>query len=151
MTGTGHASMEETSATGTRQTSNGDRVEAHFAPPSGKTGSASGPVGAGQGGAGQGGAGQIQSAVLDGHVVLTQEPSPKPGGEAPVPLRAWAGKAVYEGAGEWLHLTQSPRVEDGGLQMTADKIDVSHESGDAFAHGNVKATWLDAARGRRTW
>jgi len=37
-----------------------------FAPPSGKTGSASGPVGAGQGGAGQGGAGQIQSAVLDG-------------------------------------------------------------------------------------
>jgi lipopolysaccharide export system protein LptA len=42
-----------------------------------------------------------------------------------------------------LHLTQSPRVEDGGLQLTADKIDVSHESGDAFAHGNVKATWLD--------
>jgi len=149
MTGTGHASMEETSATGTRQTSNGDRVEAHFAPPSGKTGSASGPVGAGQGGAGQGGAGQIQSAVLDGHVVLTQEPSPKPGGEAPVPLRAWAGKAVYEGAGEWLHLTQSPRVEDGGLQMTADKIDVSHESGDAFAHGNVKATWLDAGSSKR--
>jgi lipopolysaccharide export system protein LptA len=34
-------------------------------------------------------------------------------------------------------------VEDGGMQMTADKIDVSHASGDAFARGNVKATWLD--------
>jgi lipopolysaccharide export system protein LptA len=133
MTGRGHASLEETSATGTRQTSSGDRLEAHFAPPNGKTG----PAGS------QGGAGQIQSAVLEGHVVLIQEPAPKPGGEAPVPLRAWAGKAIYEGSGEWLHLTLNPRVEDGGIQMTADKIDVLHESGDAFAHGNVKATWLD--------
>jgi lipopolysaccharide export system protein LptA len=134
MTGTGHASVEETSATGTRQTSSGDRIEAHFSRPSGKTSAASS----------QGETGQIQSAVLDGRVMLTQEPAPKPGVEAPVPLRAWAGKAVYEGVGEWLHLTLSPRVEDGGMQMTADKIDVSHESGDAFAHGNVKATWLDA-------
>ena len=59
-------------------------------------------------------------------------------------MRATAGQAVYEGAGEWLHLTVNPRVEDGAMQLTADKIDVSQESGDAFAHGNVKATWLDA-------
>jgi lipopolysaccharide export system protein LptA len=58
-------------------------------------------------------------------------------------MRAWAGRAVYEGAGEWLHLTLSPRVDDGGLQLTADKIDVSRESGDAYAHGDVKATWID--------
>ena len=56
-------------------------------------------------------------------------------------MHAWAGKAVYEGVGEWLHLTLSPRVEDGGLELTADKVDVSQQSGDAFAHGNVKATW----------
>ena len=55
------------------------------------------------------------------------------------------------------------------LQLTADKLDVSQGSGDAFAHGNVKATWtgqggqsvedqgrraggwLLAARDRRTW
>jgi len=108
-------------------------------------------------------------------VVLTQEPSPKPGGEAPVPLRAWAGKAFMRAPASGCILRKARRVEDGGLQMTADKIDVSHESGDAFAHGNVKATWLDAAppsgvnrasrqirvqaramwlwaaRGRRTW
>jgi lipopolysaccharide export system protein LptA len=57
-------------------------------------------------------------------------------------MRATAGHATYEGAGGWLHLTQSPRVEDGALQLTAEKIDVSHDSGDAFAHGNVKATWI---------
>jgi lipopolysaccharide export system protein LptA len=62
-------------------------------------------------------------------------------------MRATAGRAIYEGAGEWLHLTLSPRVEDGALQLTADKIDVSHESGDAFARGNVKATWLDNGAG----
>ena len=56
-------------------------------------------------------------------------------------MRSTAGRAVYEGTGQWLHLTLSPRVEDGGLQLTADKIDVSQASGDAFAHGNVKATW----------
>ena len=56
-------------------------------------------------------------------------------------MHATAGKAVYEGAGEWLHLTQSPRVQDGGLEMTADKVDISQQSGDAFAHGNVKASW----------
>ena len=60
-------------------------------------------------------------------------------------MHAWAGKAVYEGTGEWLHLTLSPRVEDGGMELTADKVDVSQQSGDAFAHGNVKATWTSQA------
>ena len=132
MTGTGHASIEETNAAGTRQTSAGDRLEAHFA-----QGGKAGAKGE------SGGAAQVQSAVLDGHVALTQEPAAKPGAQAEAPMRATAGHAVYEGTGEWLHLTVNPRVEDGGLQMTADKIDVSQDSGDAFAHGNVKATWVD--------
>jgi lipopolysaccharide export system protein LptA len=140
MTGVGHASMEETTVTGTRQTSSGDRLEAHFAPrqaADAKSGAKNEP----------GGAAQIQSAMLEGHVVLIQEPSAKPGAPAASPMRATAGRAVYEGGGEWLRLTLSPRVEDGGLQLTADKIDVSHDSGDAFAHGNVKATWLDTGAG----
>jgi lipopolysaccharide export system protein LptA len=36
-------------------------------------------------------------------------------------------------------------VEDGALQFSADKVDVSRASGDAFAHGNVKASWMDTA------
>jgi lipopolysaccharide export system protein LptA len=59
-------------------------------------------------------------------------------------MRATAGRADYEGQGEWLHLTITPRIEDGALQLSADKVDVSRASGDAFAHGNVKASWTDA-------
>ena len=134
MTGVGHASIEETTATGTRQTSNGDRLEAHFVATGGTKATQKGSAG---------GAAQVQRAELDGHVVLTQTPAAKPGAKAEAPLRATSGRAVYEGAGEWLHLTLSPRVENGGLQLTADKVDVSQESGDAFGHGNVKATWVD--------
>jgi lipopolysaccharide export system protein LptA len=134
MTGVGHASLEETNSEGTRQTSTGDRLEAHFAQPDAK-GNAESSLGGG---------GQIQSALLDGHVVLTRQPAVKAGAAPPSPLKAWAGRADYQGTGEWLHLTLSPRVEDGGLEMTADKIDVSRASSDAFGHGNVKATWLDA-------
>jgi lipopolysaccharide export system protein LptA len=139
LTGVGHASLEETTATGTGQSSTGDRLEVHFVPARGADATG------GNGGAksGQSGAAQIQSAVLDGHVVLIQQPAAKPG-VAAAAMRATAGHATYEGAGEWMHLTLGPRVEDGGLQLTAESIDVSHESGDAFAHGNVKASWVDS-------
>ncbi|MGA9672096.1 MAG: LptA/OstA family protein [Terracidiphilus sp.] len=142
--GVGHASLEETTATGTRQSSTGDRLEVHFIPAeeAGATGGRAGTK------SGQSSASQIQSAVLDGHVILTQQPAAKPGAQAGAPMRATAGRAVYEGAGQWMHLTQEPRVEDGGLQLTSEKIDVSHESGDAFAHGNVKASWVDFGAGQ---
>jgi len=147
MTGTGHASLEETNVAGARQNATGDRLEAQFAERDQAAGLAvqTGRMGPGQVGSAQASAGQIQSAVLDGHVVLMQTPAPRPPGTQPAtPLRAWAGRAVYEGAGEWLRLTVNPRAEDGLMQMTAEKVDVSHESGDAFARGNVKATWINA-------
>ena len=144
--GVGRASLEETTGTGTRQTSSGDRLEAHFAPA---------PAGPGAPAAASperehrrpaAGSAQIESATLDGHVLITQQPKMSPGGAAP-PMRATAGHADYDSAGEWMHLTQSPLVTDGAMQLTANKIDVSQATGEAFAHGNVKATWLaqDAA------
>jgi lipopolysaccharide export system protein LptA len=139
MTGIGRASMQETTATGTLQTSSGDRIEARFLSP----GSAPKP----QTTAASNSAAQIQSAILDGHVILVQQPAAKSGSAAPATMRATAGHAVYEGAGGWLHLTVNPRVEDGALQLTAEKIDVSHDTGDAFAHTNVKATWIDTSSG----
>jgi lipopolysaccharide export system protein LptA len=142
MVGLGHAAMEQTTATGTRQITTGDRLEAHFAAaPSGATQAADRP-GARNASAS---AAQIQAATVEGHVVLVEEPAAKPGAQPEAPMRATAGRAVYEGAGEWLHLTVNPRFEDGGLQMTADKIDVSQDTGDAFAHGNVKASWVQTA------
>jgi lipopolysaccharide export system protein LptA len=132
MNGVGHTSIEETTETGTRQTTSGDRLSAHFeaAPPTAKRG--------------QSGDAQLQSAMVEGHVVLTQTPAAKPGAPPQAPMHATAGRADYQGQGEWLHLTVNPRVEDGALQLTADKVDVSRESGDAFAHGNVKASWMSS-------
>ncbi len=145
MIGVGHASMEQTSATGTHDTANGNRLEAHFAPA--EAGAASGAKTASSIGPG---AAQVQSAVLDGNVVLVQQPAAKPGAPPQPEMRATAGHAVFEATGEWLHLTENPRVEDGGLQLSANKMDLSQSSGDAFAHGGVKGTWINQASGRNT-
>ncbi|MGD0831145.1 MAG: LptA/OstA family protein [Terracidiphilus sp.] len=138
MNGTGHAGMEETTALGARQTTSGDRIEAHFAALAQNGGQR----------AGQDAATQIQSASVQGHVLLTQTPAAKPG-VPPSTMRATAGRADYQGQGEWLHLTLTPRLEDGAIQITADKLDVSRASGDAFAHGNVKASWSDVSEGAK--
>jgi len=152
LTGTGHVSIEQTTATGTRQTTAGDRLEAHFAQ---TTAASAKPAGRPTtSGLSLGAAGQIQSAVIDGHVVLIQYPATASGQESSTktdpqksaPLKATAGRAVYDSQGEWLHLTIGPRVVDGGLQLTAEKIDVSETSSDAYAHGNVKASWFDLSR-----
>ncbi len=142
MNGVGHASIEETTETGVRQTTFGDRLEAHFAAPV-KSGAKTGSKG------GQGAETQLQSATVEGHVVLTQTPSAKQGTPPPATIRATAGRADYHEQGEWLHLTLTPRIEDGALQLSADRVDVSRASGDAFAHGNVKASWMDAAGNRQ--
>jgi lipopolysaccharide export system protein LptA len=150
LVGLGHAKIDETTATGTRQTANGDRLEASFAEgwdqatPAGTKGTRE-PDGSGQSGVTD--ASEVQSAELDGNVVLFEQPAAKTGAQPQPSLRATAGKAVYEGQGEWLHLTMSPRVVNGGMELTAEKVDVSQQSGDAFAHGDVKATWTGAAVG----
>ena len=159
MTGVGHAGVEQTTATGTRQTASGDRLIAQFAPVGGNVASGArsqvsksrpgvpAKSGAVNGGGEAAGAAQVQSAELDGHVKLVEQPAARPGAQPQPPMHATAGMAVYEGTGQWLHLTVHPRVEDGGLELTADKVDVSQQSGDAFAHGNVKATWTDTGAG----
>jgi lipopolysaccharide export system protein LptA len=130
LTGVGHAGVVETNQTGTRQSTSGDRLEAHF---SGDRSDVHNQIA---------GALRMDSATIVGHVTLDQQPATKPGLPNSPPLHATADQAVYQAAGEWLHLTGSPRVDNGGLQLAANKIDFSRTSGDAFAHGDVKATWF---------
>jgi lipopolysaccharide export system protein LptA len=136
MAGQGHAILEQTNESGVRQTTSGDRVEAHFAQTSAdqqpKNKSAALP----------GGSLQIDKATILGNVALTQQAPPSPSSTAPAPLRATAQRADYDGAGELLHLTGSPHVENGEIALDADRVDVARASGDAFAHGAVKATWF---------
>lgn len=134
ISGLGHATMEQTLAGGARQTASGDRIDAHFVP----------AATANKATTAQNSAAEIQSAILEGHVVLIQQPAPKPGAQAQLPLRAAAGRATYNDVGQKLQLTENPRVEDGGLRLTANTIDVSQQTDQAFARGDVKATWLGA-------
>jgi lipopolysaccharide export system protein LptA len=139
--GTGHATMEQTAANGTWQSASGDQIEAQLAEnrEQGNKGTRE-EESRGTGGDGL----DVQTAVFDGHVVLLQKPAAKPGAQPQPELRATSGHATYEGEGQWLHLTVNPHVVDGGLELTATKIDVTQATGDAVAHGNVKATWTNA-------
>jgi lipopolysaccharide export system protein LptA len=137
LTGVGHANIEQTTETGTRQTTSGDRLDVHLDTAQDVDGKSRAPKANGPAGATQ-----IEAATVEGHVVLVQQAVAKPGSAMPPALKATAERAEYEGTGEWLHLTGNPRVVNGGLDMNADKIDIARASGDAFAHGNVKATWF---------
>jgi lipopolysaccharide export system protein LptA len=148
--GEGRASLEQTTSTGTHQTTSGDRLEAHFAAMEEKVGgsrAAESKKGGKRSEASGGESSQIESATVDGNVVLVQTPAAHPGEGTPVTMKATAGHADYRGMGEWLHLTGNPRIDDGGLQLTANKVDVSQASGDAFARGDVRATWLNEGKG----
>ena len=129
MTGRGHTTITQMTAAGVLQSTSGDALVVHLAP----------AVNGGAKNTPQSGM-QIESATVDGHVVLVQQP-PAKNGVAQAQVRATAGHADYADSGQWLHLTEGPRVTDGGLELTADKLNVSQQAGDAFAQGDVKATW----------
>jgi lipopolysaccharide export system protein LptA len=55
--------------------------------------------------------------------------------------KAWGARARYTPADQMLVLTGAPRVEDGGMLTTADRMRLDRATGDAFADGNVKSTY----------
>jgi lipopolysaccharide export system protein LptA len=117
-----------------------NRTSASNSAPSQPGPSQSNPV---QSGAGQSTA-QIETAIQDGNVVMKQTPAKKAGATAqPATTTAWASHAEYHDADQILHLTGSPRIDDGqSLQLTSRLIDYHRDSGDMEAHGDVKATYL---------
>ncbi len=159
LTGTGHASIEDTTQSGDRQTATGDRFQAFFAARPAAPAAAAGstppaavcrPDSAGQAERSEATPTEpeeVQSAILEGHVVIVDQPARKSGAEPQPPLHATAGRADYESDGQWMRLTVNPRVEDGGMEMTAERVEVSRQSGEAFAYQKVKATWMGEAPG----
>lgn len=133
LSGSGHAAFEERTAKGVHQTSSSDQLDVRFVPAG--TSSVAKPRDSG-------GASEIASILQVGHVVLMQDPPPaRPGQAAQATVRASATRADYDGQTQIMHLWGMPRVQDGALDMTADQIDFAKATGDAFAHGNVKASW----------
>jgi lipopolysaccharide export system protein LptA len=149
--GTGHASFDERTAAGVHQASTADQLDVRFVP---ATAPKSETPAAPSKSLGTAGGSEIASMVEIGHVVLVQDPAPVHSGqaaqkstlpEAQSGLRATANRADYDGPSQLLHLTGTPRVRDGAMDMTADRIDFARATGDAFAHGDVRASWIGGA------
>jgi len=134
LTGTGHASFDQQTAAGAHQSSTSDQLVIHMAPSTGKS-----PAGT------KGANAEIASILQTGHVQFTQNSPPdsptRPGHAAEPGVRATADRADYDGPSQMLHLSGSPRVQNGTLDLAATRIDFARATGDAFAHGDVKASW----------
>ncbi len=143
MTGTGHAQMEQTTASGVKETTSGDRLVAQFATQKQGSSQLATPMGGAQ----------IESVVVEGNVVLTEIPPASAGKQTASPSRATASKAVFQSASGRIELTGSPHVDNGDLQLSARTIDFAQATGDAQARGDIKASWLggsNPAPGRLT-
>src|SRR5215831_1721944 len=134
MTGRGHTTITQMTASGVQQSTSGNVLVAHLLPTE-SMGTKKTP---------QGGM-QIESATVDGNVVLIQQPAAKNGVVQPA-VRATANHADYNDSDQWLHLTGSPRVTNGGLELTAKTLNISQLSGDAFAKDDVKGTWTGESK-----
>lgn len=151
LTGTGHSRLVDLSADGTTQVSTGDTLSIRFNPqarsskkkPAAKNEKDSAVE------ALDAETAQIQSAIQTGHVTLTQQPpkDKKNADGTPVtPLTASADRAEYQASNQVIHLTGAPRVQDGGMDLTAQTLDYYRSSGDARAFGNVQATYLQGTK-----
>ena len=166
MHGEGHASFDERNAAGVHQATSSDVLDVHFVPVAKTAGSAAKTAATASAGKSKDGSGksEISSLVEIGHVVLIQDPpiqAPPPASQtahppaasaqkasasiAPSGIRATSNRADYDGATEILHLTGSPRVHDGAMDMTANVVDFARASGDAYAHGDVRASWTQSS------
>jgi lipopolysaccharide export system protein LptA len=103
----------------------------------------------------------VQTAVQQGRVTMVTMPAPvttptavggKAGGPAPrEPLYANAAMAVYTASDDTLRLTGMPqavpRVHNATLSVTADTITYERVSGETYAMGDVRSTYVSAAKG----
>ncbi|HEV2399978.1 MAG TPA: LPS export ABC transporter periplasmic protein LptC [Candidatus Sulfotelmatobacter sp.] len=81
--------------------------------------------------------GGIESITQTGHVTYSD------GQGVQKRMQAWADIGRYTPADQMLLLTGNPRVANGGMATTADKIRIDRATGDALADGNVKSTYND--------
>ena len=151
LNGRGHTRLTTTAPDGMTQTSTGDSLDVAFA-----------PVAADSGGSKkkqkkaakssdilESPTSRLQSAVQQGGVSITETP-PRGSDPAKPPaavIHASAQRAEYHSDDQSVHLSGSPRLNDGSLDLSANSVDFHRDTGDAKATGNVKATYLQSAGG----
>ncbi|MHB1023932.1 MAG: LptA/OstA family protein [Acidobacteriaceae bacterium] len=142
---TGHTSLTQVAANGNVQTSTGDRLDVRLKPtasPHDKRRTQS-PLRSRDIASGA----EIESAIQQGHVVITQEMPNANGHKENTQTSAKADRAAYHGDTQLLVLTGNPQVVDGGMTLWAKQISLSRMTGDALAEGSVKGSYAQAAAG----
>jgi lipopolysaccharide export system protein LptA len=126
--GTGHTLIEQLAATGpgqiTDQTSTGSTLDAEF------RASAKGK-----------GAVELATAVQQGEVVITRTLPAKKTASAPEVQHATASKAAYDAETDRLTLTGSVQMSDATSAVSASRVVLEQDSGNATADGSVKVSY----------
>ena len=155
--GAGQAHFEQNTAQGAHESSNSDQLKVSFID---KQHMVSKRLVKGKDGDQE--ASQIAYVVQVGNVTFTRDAPPSGksaitsntaptnvlalgSAQGATPIRGTANRSDYDGATETIHLSGGPRVSNGEIEMAADLIDYVRLTGDAFAHGNVKASWSNSA------
>lgn len=144
LSASGQVSFDERGLKGDQNTGSSDQLEVRFLPPEAGYAGTEGKSAPKEGLQ----TSRIASLVQTGHVVLTQQAGSNNGmssGQSMV--RAVAERSDYSGTNQMLHLSGSPRIRDEGMDLSADRIDLSRASGDGFARGNVHVSWLSSGAG----
>jgi lipopolysaccharide export system protein LptA len=159
--GAGHTTLRRVSDTGAVATSSGDALDATFRS-GGVTRVGIGVASGAKGSRSLGASGdEIVTAVQQGHVVMTNKTVSKvtaakgsagavtglgSGGEQ----KATASRASYDGATEKMTLTGAVQVSDGDSMVSADRVVLEQQTGDAVADGAVKASYSQPTQAAQT-
>jgi lipopolysaccharide export system protein LptA len=129
--GAGHTRVEQVAATGpgqaTDQTSFGNILDAEFRPSAKGKGSV-----------------ELATATQQGGVVITRILPAKKAAVAAAPpevQHATAAKAIFDADGDRFTLTGSVQISDATSTISAARVVMQQDSGDATADGSVKASY----------
>jgi lipopolysaccharide export system protein LptA len=135
--GSGATSLEQRRPDGSLQASSADSLDATFRPAA-AAGATAGTY--------PGGRGQIDTASLNGHVIITNVPGAKhSSNSASGEERATAQKATYDARTGRVLLTGGVELKDSQSDLWADRIALNQQTGDASAAGTVKANFQQSA------
>ncbi len=90
----------------------------------------------------------LDTAVQQGHAVLTDKPAPKGANASSDILRATGDRAEYHASSQLLTLTGSPRILDASLDLTASEVQMHRDTGQAVAKGPVRATYFNSDKAK---
>jgi lipopolysaccharide export system protein LptA len=141
--GVGHTALQRVSGTGAKQMSSGDTLDAEFPSAARTTGAVVSTVGAKRTIAARGRY-EVATVVQQGHVLLRNQPMVT-AGITVVEQSANADRAVFDGDTAKVTLTgtsaEPVRVLDGANVLTANRVVMEQQTGDAAAEGTVRAIY----------